>query len=123
MELSEEMKALKEQVENLLSRKGSPKNPEEIRIALKVIDFMIPHRMLHIVADSQRVARDFAEVMCRPYKHIKHREDIVGYNKIHVVVLHTGHRTDHQKANYLEVRELIRIYCRDVITWHIGEWR
>ena len=117
------MKAL---IEEMLRRNHDTKYPRthaDVKLALDVLQLMLPEGKINIVSDRSRFAQDFATVMRRPYQHIRDAECVKGQSDAHYIVLHTGARNDRQRDNYMQIIKTLHIDGRKNTIWHVGEWR
>ena len=119
--LSKNMGVINALIESCLQRNPATYNLEEVKLALKMMRVMIPHRKLYIIADSDRFAIDFAEVMDRPFQLLNRPEHFMGLSDAHVIILYTGHRTDAQQKIHNTTLASLKDRV-NVVKWYIGEW-
>lgn len=124
MALTKNQKILKALVEDMLRRGAHEKverSGEDIDIAIKILNAVIPPGRLTLIADTSRIAEAFSKKMGRNYIQLSHAGMCLGLEDIHIVRLYTGRRTPNQQATLEEVMEALKTRP-DITIWHVGEW-
>ena len=124
MALSKNMNVMKVLIEECLRRRGaSPATtPRDIRVALECLRVVIEEPMVYILSDSVRFADAFEADFDRKCQYIGTMEDCLSIRSGTVIALHTGDRTDKQRARYTQMLEILKSR-EEVVVWHIGRWQ
>ena len=94
----------------------------DIKLAISIMNLIVPPGPILIIADTRRMADHFASVMGRPFVQLTQPEQCKGmYEGRHIVRLHTGRRTQRQQDIVDSILAVLE-QRPDCILWHVGDW-
>lgn len=126
MELTKNQWVLKALLEDMTRRafKNEPGYAQDVVIAMKVLQAILPPGVVFVMSGSTRLTNDFANAIERKCHHIGFPDALKGLGKdTHFVQLHTGARSVEQLRLHKEIMQEMLISCPNATIWHIGEWR
>lgn len=132
MALTKNQGVAKALIETMLRRTYSVTESEsktDVECGLKLLKVMLPPERLFILSPAQRFNDDFSRALCwsrDKVTHICHPDSVEilrGLENVNIVQLHTGMLNVRQKEIRTEIMQRINAYCRNVVIWHVGEWR
>lgn len=131
MELTKNQFVLKALVEEMLRRRfnGEKSAKADIETGIKVFNAITPQK-IYVSSTSDRFVEDFTRCIRRQRKDViaichadAARNALIGIEAPHIVQLHTGMLTIAQSAIRKDIMQMINVYARKAVIWHIGDWR